>query len=190
MKKVIIFGMCFLMFVFIGCDLQKSSVGIIGGADGPTDINVSKNKTAYEREPIRMVKIDGALYYETGEDIEIGGRCGVMDGNFSKAVDMYELPQNDNESNFGDGNGYQWGSINDTVEILIGDDCEIFKKLDAEGVEGFKYCCRLESEGLGKDADYLVLSNKENVTLEEALEFLSDTNTEKKGDIYVMPMHD
>lgn len=188
MKKVIISVMCIFTLALCGCDMQKQPV--IGGADGPTDVYVSKNKNTYKKEPIRMVKIDGALYYETGEDRENVGRCGNMDGNFSQTVGMYELPQNDNESNFGDANSYQRGSIADTVEILIGDDWEIFKKLNAEGVDGFKYCCKLETEDedFGRDVDYLVLSNKENVTLEEAMDFL--TADKKNGDMYVVSIYD
>ena len=37
-----------------------------------------------------MVMVDGKLYYETGKESTISGRCGVMDGEITSTVDGSE----------------------------------------------------------------------------------------------------
>ena len=52
---------------------------------------------------------DGAMYYDTGRESTVTGRCGVMDGEITSAVDRTEVPSENDQSNFGAGYGYQWG---------------------------------------------------------------------------------
>ena len=58
---------------------------------------------------IPMVMADGAMYYDTGRESTVTGRCGVMDGEITAAVERTEVPSENNQSNFGAGYGYQWG---------------------------------------------------------------------------------
>lgn len=170
---------------------DKSSVGIIGGADGPTNIVVSKGD--YEKDSIRMLRIDGALYYESGEDNENSARCGNADGSFKRTAGKYEVPQGDGESNFDDADSYQIGMLENTVEILIDDDWEIFSKIDTESdILGYKYCFELEGElpNAHDDSKYLVLSNDKNVTFEDAAYMLFGSDTTQQKDIYVLPIID
>lgn len=53
-----------------------------------------------------MVRVDGVLYYDTGKESETL-RCGVPDGTIDSAVTSSEIPQQDHQSNFGLGYGYQ-----------------------------------------------------------------------------------
>ncbi|MBE5884229.1 MAG: hypothetical protein E7291_07415 [Lachnospiraceae bacterium] len=62
-------------------------------------------KTAEAAIP-RMVRIDGEIYYDTGV-ISNELRCGVMDGEIISHVATHETPTEDEQSNFGDGFGYQ-----------------------------------------------------------------------------------
>ena len=48
-----------------------------------------------------MVMVDGKLYYDTGKESTISGRCGVMDGEITSTVDGSEIPTKDNQSNLG-----------------------------------------------------------------------------------------
>ena len=64
------------------------------------------------------VMIDGILYYDTGCVSEETVRCGVMDGIIEKSTDG-SIPVEDDQSNFGTGYGYQYGSEEGTIEILI-----------------------------------------------------------------------
>ena len=93
MKRVLFISVILAVLLFSACG-SKNSIGIIGGADGSTSVVVSgKDKNAvYEKEPVRMVKIDGSLYYETDEDSELEARYGTLDGNLVKGAEGYEIP--------------------------------------------------------------------------------------------------
>ena len=74
------------------------------------------------------VKIDGVLYYNTGEENEAGGQCGTMDGYITSSVSADQLPSEDDQSNFGDGYGYQLGKDSGTYEIYIDGHWMIFSR--------------------------------------------------------------
>ncbi len=65
-----------------------------------------------------MVMVDGKLYIATGKESTITARCGVMDGEIISSVDRNTIPTQDNQSNFGDGYGYQYGA-DETIEVCI-----------------------------------------------------------------------
>ena len=180
-----------------GCD--TTSIGIIGGSDGPTNVIVSSGKESKyhsEKEPVKVVKVGGFLYYETGEDNDISGRCGTLDGHFTKAAEKYEIPQNDNESNFDlkdpDYSGYQIGMAEDTIEIPIEDDWEIFKKLyDPEkDLSQYKYIMKVEGEteySFG-DAEYIILTNDLDITTNDIAKSYLSSQSADVLDIYVVSM--
>ncbi len=67
---------------------------------------------------IPMVRVNGKLYYDTGRESMVSGRCGNMDGEITSTVDGTEIPTEDKQSNFGSGFGYQYGA-DDTLEIYM-----------------------------------------------------------------------
>ena len=75
---------------------------------------------------IPMVRINGKLYYDTGRESTISGRCGNMDGEITSTVDGTEIPMEDNQSNFGSGFGYQYGT-DDTIEIYMNEKWFVFE---------------------------------------------------------------
>lgn len=75
---------------------------------------------------IPMVMIDGKLYYDTGKESSIDGRCGMMDGEITSTVEGSETPTVDNQSNFGTGFGYQYGADN-TIEIFMNEKWIVFE---------------------------------------------------------------
>lgn len=83
----------------------------------------SKTNTAEESAPLNdlrpMVRVNGKLYLDTGRESEITARCGVMDGEILSCVEPYQVPQQDNASNFGTGYGYQYGPDENTIEVWI-----------------------------------------------------------------------
>ncbi len=186
MKKAIVFIICIFMLVLSGC--KSANIAIIGGADGPTAILVTNNND-YKKESVRMVKINGALYYETDKE-NSNLKCGVMDGEFEKSAGEYEIPQGDNQSNFDDADAYQTGNEN-TIEILIGDDWKVFNKVDTNSdVLKYKYCYKLVGKlsDTSEDAEFLVLANEENITFDQANYQLVGSDTAKMKDIYVLPI--
>ena len=45
-----------------------------------------------EEAPLLLAMIDGQLYRATGQDSDIDGRCGMMDGRIDSSVERGEIP--------------------------------------------------------------------------------------------------
>lgn len=75
---------------------------------------------------IPMVRVNNKLYYDTGRESTLSGRCGTMDGEITSTVDGTEIPMEDNQSNFGSGFGYQYGA-GDTIEIYMNEKWVVFE---------------------------------------------------------------
>lgn len=130
MKKMIalILSLTFVL-ALVGCGKTTGSgEPTAGGANTP---NIENNEVV-EREQtqpavaddekwdlIPMVMVDGELYLDTGHESTVEGRCGVMDGEITSTVDGSEQPTENNQSNFGIGFGYQYGSQEGTIEIYM-----------------------------------------------------------------------
>lgn len=82
------------------------------------EISASTDAVAEEKwDLIPMVQVNGELYLTTGfESTE--PRCGMMDGEITSTVEGYERPSKDDQSNFGEGYGYQYGTEG-TIEVCI-----------------------------------------------------------------------
>lgn len=107
MKKSILIIMAAMMVFMVACNKEA------------TGTNTNKNTTTNEVESNYppMVKVDGTTYVDTGYENAMF-TCGTADGEIKTTVDGKNKPENDDESNFGTGYGYQvWedGYIN--VEI-------------------------------------------------------------------------
>ena len=87
-------------------------------------LDLDEANTMWDRIP--MVRVNGKLYYDTGKESTISGRCGNMDGEITSTVDGTEIPMEDNQSNFGSGFGYQYGA-DDTIEIYMNNKWFVFE---------------------------------------------------------------
>ena len=74
-----------------------------------------------------MVMVNGELYFDTGRESDITGRCGVMDGEIDSTVDSTQIPTEDNQSNFGSGYGYQFVDEN-SIDVCINEKWMRFEK--------------------------------------------------------------
>jgi len=74
----------------------------------------------------KIVMINETLYYNTGNLSTVDGRCGNMDGMITSTVSKDEVPEVNDQSNFGTGYGYQY--INNTIEVLIDGEWFVFQK--------------------------------------------------------------
>ena len=90
----------------------------------------AENRVEWDKIP--MVMVDGKLYYDTGKESSIDGRCAMMDGEISSSVDGSEIPTEDDQSNFGTGYGYQYGA-DDTIELLINEKWIVFEARAGKG---------------------------------------------------------
>jgi len=77
------------------------AIGFLAGCGERDD----EPETPKEPQPM-AVMIDGVIYYNTEQTIGVA-RCGVMDGEITSEVEIYELPAKDDQSNFGKGYEYQ-----------------------------------------------------------------------------------
>lgn len=137
MKKAfaIILSLCILLL----CACAPS--GTDGGIQSDPVVLPTDNNT---RTPLRMFCADGYLYYDTGLVNETEGRCGTLDGGFTKILDAFMTPYTDGECNFEGANGYQ-SATKITKEVPIDGKWVIFKKIDvpASTFKNMPYCMYL-----------------------------------------------
>jgi len=108
MKRILLPILLLCCLLLASCK-DDATIGIIGGADGPTAILVSDGKDnnvrmtfgeQYEKTTIRMFNVDGELYYDSGLVSDMTPRCGTFDGNLKKGVGENEIPHKSGEANF------------------------------------------------------------------------------------------
>ena len=105
----------------VGCGGQDSS----SSSGGP----VSSAPGIYM--PL-MLMVDGVLYEDAGCEDTTEGRCGNMDGEITSSVESWQQPEEDGQSNFGSGFGYQIGMEPDTLEILQDGHWLVFRAVEPE----------------------------------------------------------
>ena len=172
------------LIIVISCMLltacNNSSIGVTGGTDGSTSTiageNIHKIKgqfgQQYEKKPIRMFKIDGDLYYDSGLVSDNTPRCGTLDGELKKSVKENEIPIKSGTANF-DIDGYQ-NATSITKEVNIDGKWQIFKKYDTYGrtLDGLKYCYYIKGHlnNAENDSEIIVLSEDEDITFNDVYE--------------------
>lgn len=92
----------------------------------PKEEDSNQDTDALQWDRIPMVMVNDKLYYDTGEESIVEGRCGVMDGKITSSVDASEIPTEDNQSNFGTGFEYRYGD-DDTIEIFMNEKWIVFE---------------------------------------------------------------
>ena len=105
----------------VGCGGQDSS----SSSGGP----VSSAPGIYMP---RMLMVDGVLYEDAGCEDTTEGRCGNMDGEITSSVESWQQPEEDGQSNFGSGFGYQIGMEPATLEILQDGHWLVFRAVEPE----------------------------------------------------------
>lgn len=187
MKKVVAVILCTL--VLAGCN---KNVGIIGGSDGPTAIFVTNGEESITAQSIRMIKVDGEIYYDSGKNSSLVPRCGTLDGTLKKTADEYEIPKGDGESNF-ETSGYQ-SATGMTKEVPIDGNWRIFRKIaDSEkDFSLYKYALVLEGRlpNAVRDSKYIVLANDKTLSFEKVARSMFSSNSEDFIDCYIIPVLD
>ncbi len=182
MKKVLAVILC--MMIMTGCG---KSVGIIGGSDGPTTIFVGEEATA---QGVKMIKVQGELYYDTGLDSSLVPRCGTLDGGLEMKGMEFEIPLHDGESNF-ETSGYQ-SVTGITKEVPMDGKWRIFKKLPESRTDFSKYKYVLKLRGWHPNAarasEYIVLTNDLTVDFESVSKSMFSSLSTDWLDCYIMPV--
>ena len=65
--------------------------------------------------------VNGVVYYDTGYKGSLNGRCVAVDGQITSECSSSEVLTEDDQSNFGKGYDYQYGSVEGTIEIQMTD---------------------------------------------------------------------
>ncbi|MBQ9166536.1 MAG: hypothetical protein IJX71_06410 [Oscillospiraceae bacterium] len=106
---------------------------VLNPSDPPVTIPEEELGKEHHWDLIPMVMVDGQLYYDTGRRNNEVSRCGVMDGEITSSVEGWEVPTEDNQSNFGSGYSYQWGSKEGEIEVKIEDNWLVFEARPGDG---------------------------------------------------------
>lgn len=75
---------------------------------------------------VPMIRVNGVLYLDTGYNSSSERKCGTMDGEITSQVSGSQTPVEDDQSNFGAGYGYQYGSIAGTIDLYMNGNWRIF----------------------------------------------------------------
>ena len=93
---------------------------------------VACNKTTVTEETIvgkdliPMVMINKVIYIDTGKESIAEREDSLFDGEITSTVKQSQIPTENNQSNFGTGYGYQYGT-EETIEIYINGKWWVFK---------------------------------------------------------------
>ncbi len=96
-------------------------------------LSVSESSEQTQYDVIPMVMVGGRLYYDTGKESTLEARCGLPDGTIDSTVEEFEIPTQDDQSNFGTGFEYQYGADDDTLEISIDGKWIVFEHREGTG---------------------------------------------------------
>lgn len=184
MKRVLAVVLCVLLLT--GCS-ESTSIGIIGGADGPTSIFVGEEVTA---QGVKLIRADGDLYYDTGVDSSLIPRCGTLDGALKANGMEFEVPQKDGESNF-ETSGYQ-SVTGMTKEVPMDGRWRIFKRFPESKTDfgKFKYVLKLRGwhPNAARASEYIVLTNDLTIDFDMVSKSIFSSNSNDWLDCYVLPV--
>ncbi len=85
--------------------------------------------TESEQQIVRMVRIDGKLFFDVNRPVINGPTCGTQDGLISSTVASDQIPTEDNQSNFGVDYQWQYGGMN-VINIMVDDGWMAFEARD------------------------------------------------------------
>ena len=102
-------------------------VGLVGCTNKLGKENEAVEDVVVGGDLIPMVRIDGALYFDTSIKSKVLNRPEGFDGYITSEVLPSEIPMEDDQSNFGTGYGYQYGVKEGTVNLYINENWWEFK---------------------------------------------------------------
>lgn len=174
MKKIIAGFLCFLCLLLSGCTGNmvsdqsaklKETTETVKGAFGEQ----------YVKKPLRMLNIDGELYYDSGLVSDTKVRCGVMDRKLDQTAEIGEIPKESGTANFAC-EGCQFAT-RITCEVLVDGEWLVFKKFEnqvgeTENVSGFPYCFYIKGRlnNAAIDSELAVLTDDADITFSDIFE--------------------
>lgn len=162
MKKIFVISLLICSFILAGCGNTSTEKA------NPAHIKFQFGEQ-YEKKTVRMINVDGVLYYDSGVLSDLTPRCGTLDGELKKTVKKNEIPKKPQEANF-DTHGYQ-NATSITKEVNIDGEWVIFKKFNTYNyaLDDLRYCYYIKGHlnNAATDSEIIVLSENEDVTFND-----------------------
>ena len=111
------------------CDCMKkiiASVLVLVYMLGLVGCNTSNTKETSLEDRRAMIMVEGTLYFDTNKVSTVEREDSLFDGVITSAVNQGEIPTKNDQSNFGTGYGYQYGT-DGTVEVYINEKWAVFE---------------------------------------------------------------
>lgn len=138
MIKILTLAMAFyLLFSLVACVSRAAPrAGSVSAPAEVVDADYSPEQSVVDaqfshvpeggrEESLLLVMIDGQLYGSSGQDSDIDGRCGMMDGCIDSSAERGKIPERNGQSNFGAPYGYQYGPEGQ-IEVNLGERWLVF----------------------------------------------------------------
>ena len=162
MKKVIYLLVLCMVLGLTGCGRAQEngknmSENVSTETKNEENSEVAQNGQTADTETYPpCVMVDGIIYKDTGYVSSMPG-CGNMDGEITSTVDETDLPEENNQSNFGSGYQYQRSSEDQLIVVIDGNRI-IFRDIEKNDtsipMEVINF--NAEVKGITDDGDLLV----------------------------------
>ncbi len=162
MKKVIYLLVLCMVLGLTGCGRAQEngknmSENVSTETKNEENSEVAQNGQTADTETYPpCVMVDGIIYKDTGYVSSMPG-CGNMDGEITSTVDETDLPEENNQSNFGSGYQYQRSSEGQLIVVIDGNRI-IFRDIEKNDtsipMEVINF--NAEVKGITDDGDLLV----------------------------------
>ncbi len=187
MRKSIILLVA-LALVFCGC--ESKSIGVIGGADGPTAILVTDGNE--DISSVRMIFTEGNFYYDTGAPVKYTA-SGVIERVLEKTADPFGVPQGEGSANF-DGKNMMFQPCTPiTKQVYVNGAGTVYRKVESygENLGKYKFCYRVTGRhpNAAKDSQYLVMANEPGINFERITKYFFSSQLEDHMlDAHIIPI--
>lgn len=109
----------FISIIILTVSISFSLLGC--GNININDKKVSDNDDTKESIVVKQIlMLNNNLYYGTGNESDVGARCGNMDGKIASSVESTETPTENHQSNFGSDYGFQYVDENN-IDVYMND---------------------------------------------------------------------
>lgn len=122
---------------------------------------------------VEMIKVKDQVYISTNTVVDVL-RCGVMDGEIDSTVGKGEYPEENNQSNFGTGFGYQIIS-EDVVDVYINGEWIMFTPVDREIYIDRNWRMQEEDKEIEEEASLMTITSNKQTS--DAYEIFSASMT-------------
>ena len=177
MKKIIAVLMCLICLMVSGCSPAGNPKTDVENTENTKNTEIIKGAfgVQYEKTPLRMVNLDGELYFDSGLLSDTQEHTGVMALLPKKTAAIGEIPKESGTANFDCDDCQMITKI--TCDVLVDGKWIVFKKFEnqvgeTENLTGFPYCFYIKGRlnNAAIDTELAVLTDDEEITFSDVFE--------------------